>query len=66
MKVYLEVQKLVKLQCQSCEFIFAALHSRQKGYFQVFILYKCPKSSQRGFKTDVQCILRPVVDLNAK
>ena len=66
MKEYLEVQKLVKLQCQSCEFIFAALHSRQKGYFQVVILYKYPKSSQRDFKTDVQCHLRPVVYLNAK
>ena len=32
MKEYLEVQKLVKLQCQSCEFIYAALHSRQKGH----------------------------------
>ena len=66
MKYYLEVQKLVKLQCQSCEFIFAALHSRQKGYFQVVILYKYLKSSQRDFKTDVQCHLRPVVNLNAK
>ena len=66
MKEYLEVQKLVKLQCQSCEFIYAALHSRQKGRFQVVILYKYPKSSQRDFKTDLQCHLRPVVDLNAK
>ena len=65
MKDYLEVQKLVKLQCQSYEFIFAALHSRQKGYFQVVILYKSLKSSQRDFKTDAQCHLRPVVDLNA-
>ena len=66
MKEYLEVQKLVKLQCQSCEFIYSALHSRQKGHFQVVILYKYPKSSQRDFKTDLQCHLRPVVDLNAK
>ena len=66
MKEYLEVQKLVKLQCQSCEFIFAALISRQKGYFQVVILYTYLKSSQRDFKTDVQCHLRPVVDLNTK
>ena len=66
MKEYLEVQKLVKLKCQSCEFIYAALHSRQKGHFQVVILYKYPKSSQRDFKTDLQCHLRPVVDLNAK
>ena len=66
MKEYLEVQKLEKLQCQSCEFIYAALHSRQKGHFQVVVLYKYPKSSQRDFKTDLQCHLRPVVDLNAK
>ena len=33
MKKYLELQKLVKLQFQSCEFIYAALHSRQKGHF---------------------------------
>ena len=56
----------MKLQCQPCEFIYAALHSRQKGYFQVVILNKYPKSSQRDFKTDLQCHLRPVVDLNAK
>ena len=42
------------------------LHSRQKGHFQVVILYKYPKSSQRDFKTDLQCHLRPVVDPNAK
>ena len=66
MKEYLKVQKPVKLQCQSCEFIFAALHSRQKGDFQVAILYKYPQSSQRDFETDVHCHLRPVEDLNAK
>ena len=66
MKKYLEVQKQVQLQCQSCAFIFAALHSRQKGYFQIVILYKYPKSSQSNFKTDLQCHLRPVVDLNTK
>ena len=66
MQEYIEVQKLEKLQCQSCEFIYAALHSRQKGHFQVVVLYKYPKSSQRDFKTELQCHLRPVVDLNAK
>ena len=66
MNDYLEVEKLVKLQGQSCQFIFAALHSRQKGYFQVVILYKYPTSSQRDFKTDVQCHLRPLENLNAK
>ena len=30
-KEYLEVQKLVKLQCRSCNFIYAALHSTQNA-----------------------------------
>ena len=49
-KEYFHVQKVVKLHCQSCEFILAAMHSIQKGYFQVDILYKYPKSSQTDFK----------------
>ena len=49
--------------CQSCEFILAAMHSIQKGYFQVVILYKYPKSSQTDFKNDIRCHLRIVVDL---
>ena len=32
-KEYFHVQKVVKLHCQSCEFILAAMHSIQKGYF---------------------------------
>ena len=44
-KEYFHVQKVVKLHCQSGEFILAAMHSIQKGYFQVVILYKYPKSS---------------------
>ena len=51
-KEYFHVQKVVKLHCQSCEFILAAMHSIQKGYFQVVILYKYPKSSQTDFKND--------------
>ena len=39
-KEYFHVQKIVKLHCQSREFILAAMHSIQKGYFQVVILYK--------------------------
>ena len=34
--------------------------------FQVAVLYKYSKSSHREFKTDLQCHLRPVVDLNDK
>ena len=54
------------MHCQSCEFILAAMHSIKKGYFQVVILYKYPKSSQTDFKNDIRCHLRPVVDLTAK
>ena len=49
-KEYFHVQKEVKLHCQSCEFILAAMHSIQKGYFQIVILYKYPKSSQTDIK----------------
>ena len=65
-KEYFHVQKVVKLHCQSCEFILVAMHSIQKGYFQVFISYKYPKSSQTDSKNDIRCYLRPVVDLTAK
>ena len=65
-KEHFYVQKIVKVHCQSCEFILAAMHSIQKGYFQVIILYKYPKSSQIDFKNDTCCHLRPVVDLTAK
>ena len=63
-KEYFNVQKVVKLQ--SCEFILVTMHSIQKGYFQVVILYKYPKSSQTDFKNNIRCHLRPVVDLTAK
>ena len=43
-KEYVHVQKVVKVHYQSCEFILAAMHNIQKGYFQVVILYKYPKS----------------------
>ena len=52
------------MHCQSCEFISAAMHSIQKGYFQVVILKKYPKSSQTDFKNGIRCCLRP--DLTAK
>ena len=61
----LNVQKVVKLYCQTYEFILVAMHSIQKGYFQVIILYKYPKSSQNDFKY-FRYHLRPVVDLTAK
>ena len=61
-KDYVHVQKVVKVHCQSCEFIFAAMHNIQKGYFQVVILYKYPKSSLTDFKNDIRCHLRPVAD----
>ena len=36
-KEYFHVQKVVKVHCQSCELILAAMHNNQKGYFQVNI-----------------------------
>ena len=42
------------------------MHSIQKGYFQVVILYKYPKSSHTDFKNDIRFRLRPVLDLTAK
>ena len=65
-KTCFAVQKLVKLCCSSFEFIAASLVSGQKGYFQVAILYKYPKSSQSTFKKDISCHLRPLIDLKAK
>ena len=65
-KTCFEVQKLVKLCCSSFEFIAASLVSGQKGYFQVAVLYKYPKSSQSTFKRDISCHLRPLIDLKAK
>ena len=65
-KTSFEVQKLVKICCSSFEFIAASLVSGQKGYFQVAILYKYPKSSQSTFKKDISCHLRPLIDLKAK
>ena len=65
-KAYFQVQKVAKLLCLSSELIFAAMHSIQKGYFQVVVLYKYPKSSQTYFKNDLCCHLMPVVDLNSK
>ena len=44
------VQKVVKVHCQSCEFILAAMYYIQKGYFQVVILYKYPKVHRQILK----------------
>ena len=60
------IQKVVKLHCQSCEFILANMHSIQKGYFQIFVLYRYPKSSRTDFKNDIRCCLRPMLDLTAR
>ena len=65
-KEYFHDKKVVTLHCLSCEFILAAMHSIQKGYFQVVILNKYPKSLQTDFKYDICCCVRPVVDLTAK
>ena len=65
-KEYLQIQKVVKMQCKSFEFIFTGTFSIQRGYVQVVVLYKYPKSSQTDFREDIHCHLRPVIDLNDK
>ena len=65
-KEYLQIQKVMKMQCKSFEFIFTGTFSIQQGYVQVVVLYKYPKSSQTDFRNDIHCHLRPVIDLNAK
>ena len=65
-KEYFQIQKVVKMQCKSFEFIFAGIYSIQRGYVQVVVLYKCPKSSQTDFRKDIHHHLRPVIDLNVR
>ena len=65
-KTCYEVQKLVKVCCSSFEFIAVSLVSGQKGYFQVAVLYKYPKSSLTDFKKDISCHLRPLLDIKTK
>ena len=66
MKEYFQLQKVVKMQCKSFEFIFAGIYSIQRGYVQVVVLYKYPKSSQTEFRKDLHRHLRPEIDPNAK
>ena len=65
-KEYFQIQKVVKMQCKSFEFISAGIDSIQRGYVQVVVLYKYPKSSQTDFRKDIHHHLRPVIDLNVR
>ena len=65
-KEYFQIQRVVKMQCKSFEFIFAGIYSIQRGYVQVVVLYKFPKSSQTDFRKDIDWHLRPVIDLNVR
>ena len=65
-KEYFQIQKVVKMQCKSFEFIFAGIYSIQRGYVQVVVLYKYPRSSQTDFRKDIHHHLRPVIDLNVR
>ena len=65
-KEYFQIQKVVKMQCKSFEFIFAGIYSIQRGYVQVVVLYKYPKTSQTDFRKDIHHHLRPVVYLNVR
>ena len=46
-KEYFQIQKVVKMQCKSFEFIFVGIYSIQRAYVQVVVLYKYPKSSEK-------------------
>ena len=63
-KEYFQIQKNVKMQCKSFELIFAGIYSIQRGYVQVIVLYKYPRSSHTDFIKDIHHHLRPVIDLN--
>ena len=65
-KEYFQIQKVVKMQCKSFEFIFAGLYNIQRGYVQVVVLYKYPRSSQTDFRKDIHHHLRPVINLNVR
>ena len=65
-KEYFQIQKVVKMQCKSFEFIFAGIYSIQRGYVQVVVLYKYPRSSQTDFRKDIHHHLRPVINLNVR
>ena len=65
-KEYFQIQKVVKMQCKSFEFIFAGIYSIQRGYVQVVVLYKYPRSSQTDFRKDIHHHLRPVIDVNVR
>ena len=65
-KEYFQIQKVVKMQCKSFEFLFAGIYSIQRGYVQVVMLYKYPRSSQTDFRKDIHHHLRPVIDLNVR
>ena len=65
-KEYFQIQKVVKMQCKSFEFIFAGIYSIQRRYVQVVMLYKYPRSSQTDFRKDIHHHLRPVIDLNVR
>ena len=65
-KEYFQIQKVVKMQCKSFEFLFASIYSIQRECVQVVVLYKYPRSSQTDFRKDIHHHLRPVIDLNVR
>ena len=65
-KEQFEIEKVVKHHSQLCGFIMTTLHSYRKGQLQVVVFDKYPKCSQTDLKKDIHCLLRPVVDSDAK
>ena len=66
MKEYFQIQEVVRMQCKSFEFLFACIYSIHRGYVQVVVLYKYPRSSQTDFRKNIHHHLRPVIDLNVR
>ena len=65
-KEHFEIQEVVKHNSRSYEFIFTKLHSERKGQIQVVVFYKYPKCSQTDLKTDIRCILKPLIETDVK
>ena len=62
-KEYFHFQKVVKLHCRPCEFILAAMHSIQKGYFQFVISSPEPLGSVVSLQYRQASVVRVCVNI---
>ena len=65
-KEHVEIQEVVKHNSRSYELIFTKLHSERKGQIQVVVFYKYSKCSQTDLKTNIRCILKPLIETDVK